>query len=132
MSVCRGCGAEALRTSATFDAKGELAREVCPACEPETFDSAVTAPSDKKLWDGYAVEPHLYSSPDSEGVVHAKDELRQDIWDEFNRDPDAEARELKRQTRRTEPMTASEIEEKKQWGQNVLRPLLEEAQRAAS
>lgn len=131
MATCRGCGAEALRTCASFSPAMEFVKEVCPECSPETFQGVnVTDPSDRKIWDGFEVEPHLYSSPDSENVVHAKDELRQDIWNEFNRDPDQEARELKRRTRRTEPLSATEIEQANQWAERVLRPVLEQATRS--
>ena len=130
MSVCRGCGAEALRTCATFGPAMELVNEVCPACKPEQFQGVkVTDASDKKIWDGFEVEPHRYSSPDSENVVHASDELRQDVWDGFNRDPDEEARELKRRTRRTEPLSATEIETAKNWAERELRRVLDGATR---
>lgn len=133
MSVCRGCGADAVRTSATYNKFMDLITEVCPACEPERFQGVkVTDPSDRKLWSGYEVEPERYYDPDSENVVRARDELRQDIWDEFNRDPDEQAREEKRRTRRTEPMSADEIAQKKAWGENVLRPQLEEARNAVA
>ncbi len=127
MAICRGCGADVLRTCARYGPSMELLSEICPQCAPDQFCGVkVTAPSDKKIWDGYEVEPDRYSSPDAENVVHASDELRQDIWDEFNRDPDAEAVQKKRATRRTEPLSASEIERAKSWGEKVLRPLLEE------
>lgn len=130
MSICRGCGAKALRTCATYGPKMEFVSEVCTSCKPEQFQGIkVTAPSDKKLWSGFEVEPERYYSRDSENVVRAKDELRQDIWDEFSRDPEEEARQLKRRTRRTEPMSAAEIQRAKLWGENVLRPALEEALR---
>ena len=131
MATCRGCGADALRTCARFGPDMQLLKEVCPACKPEVFQGVkVTAPSDKKIWDGYEVEPERYYSRDGENVVRAKDELRQDVWDEFNRDPDEEARAKKRATRRTEPLSATEIENANAWGQNVLRPVLEEVARS--
>ena len=131
MSVCRGCGADTLRTSSRFDAAMNLLEEVCPACKPERFQGVkVTDPSDKKIWSGYEVEPDRYSSRDSENTVHAKDELLQDIWSELGKDPDQEAIELKRRTRRTEPLSTAEIEKANNWGNNVLRPVLEEAARS--
>src|ERR1035437_5101424 len=105
MNSCRGCGAEAMRTSARYD-KGELLAEICPSCSPVTFQGEkVTDPSDRRIWESHEVEPHRYYAPDSENVVRAKDELRADIWDEFNRDPDEEGRDRKRRTRRTDPLT---------------------------
>lgn len=115
-----------MRTCARYGSDMSLLEEVCPTCKPEVFQGVkVTDASDKKIWDGYMVEPERYSSRDSENVVHAKDELRQDIWNEFNRDPDEEAREAKRRVRRTEPLTTSEIEKANNWGTNYLRPVLE-------
>ena len=108
-----------------------LLEEVCPGCKPERFRGVkVTDPSDKKIWSGYEVEPERYSSRDSENTVHAKDELLQDVWNDLGRDLEQEAIELKRRTRRTEPMSATEIDNAKAWGNNVLRPALEEAARS--
>jgi len=124
---CQGCGAETTRTSARYD-KGGLVSEVCPACSPETFQGEkVTDPTDRRIWNSHEVEPERYYTPDSENVVRAKDELRQDIWNEFNRDPEQERVEQKRRTRRTEPLTADEIRASEVVTREVIRPAIETA-----
>ncbi len=131
MSACRGCGAEALRTSARYMGK-TLLSEVCPSCAPEKFQSVkVTDPSDRRIWAGHEAEPQKYYDADGEGVKRAKDELRQDIWNEWNGDEDEQMREQKRRTRRTAPMTPEEIARAENYGRTVLRPALEEAKRAS-
>jgi hypothetical protein len=90
----------------------------------------VTDPSDRKIWAGTEVEPERYYDADSEGVMRAKDELRQDTWDAMNIDEEEEARELKRKTRRTTPMTPSEIAAAENYGKTVLRPVIEAGKRA--
>jgi len=122
---CRGCGAEATRTSARYQGK-TLLTEVCPKCDPHHFAGVkVTDPSDRRIWAGTAVEPERYYDADSEGVMRAKDELRQDTWDVMNVDEEETAREQKRRMRRTEPLTASEIQAAEHYGKTVLRPWLE-------
>ena len=131
MSLCRGCGAEATRTSARYQGK-TLLGEVCPKCDPVRFAGVkVTDPSDRKIWAGTEVEPERYYDADSEGVMRAKDELRQDTWDAMKIDEEEEARELKRKTRRTTPMTPSEIAAAENYGKTVLRPVIEAGKRAS-
>lgn len=130
MSVCRGCGAEALRTSARYVGV-ELLSEVCPSCEPDQFQGVkVTDPTDRRIWAGHEVEPERYYSADDQGVKRAKDELRADTWDLMNVDEDEQRREQKRRMRRTEPMTQNEIAAAEHYGRTVLRPVIEEAKRA--
>ena len=131
MSVCRGCGAEALRTSARYSGT-ELLGEVCPGCAPESFAGVkVTDPSDRRIWAGHEAEPDKYYAADDEGVKRAKDELRQDVWNEWEKDHDELERQKKRRIRRTEPMTPDEIAAAENYGRNVLRPMIEEAKRAS-
>jgi hypothetical protein len=130
MSACRGCGAKALRTSARYIGK-TLLSEVCPSCAPEQFAGVkVTDPTDRRIWAGHEAEPDKYYAADDQGVKRAKDELRQDTWDAMNIDEEEQARELKRRTRRTEPMTQDEIAAAEHYGRTVLRPLIEEGRRA--
>lgn len=130
MSLCRGCGAEALRTIARYDGTRLLSEE-CPSCAPDKFNGVkVTDPTDRRIWAGHEVEPDKYYAADDQGVKRAKDELRQDVWDGLNVDEDEIRRQEKRRMRRTEPMSASEIAAAENYGRNVLRPALEEAKRA--
>ncbi len=110
-----------------------LIEEVCPGCAPERFQGVkVTDPTDRRIWAGHEVEPEKYYSPDNQGVMRAKDELRQDIWNEWEVDEDEQRREQKRRTRRTEPMTDDEIARAKHYGRTVLRPLIEEGRKASA
>lgn len=122
MATCRGCGAEALRTSATY-LNGDLVGEVCSACRPDRFGEPVTDPSDKKIYTGYDAMPEKYRIEN--GVAHAKDSLLQDTLDLMNRTDEQIAVEEKRRTRRTEPMTPEEIKAAEHWGREVLRPQLD-------
>jgi hypothetical protein len=131
MSKCRGCGAEALRTSARYMGK-DLLGEVCPTCDPDRFAGVkVTDPTDRKIWAGTDAEPDKYYDADDQGVKRAKDELRQDTWDAMNIDLDESARDQKRKLRRTEPMTQGEIAAAEHYGRNVLRPFIDEGKRAS-
>jgi hypothetical protein len=132
MSACRGCGKEALRTVARYDGI-LLLEEVCPSCAPDKFHGVkVTAPTDRRIWAGHEAEPEKYYAADDQGVKRAKDELRQDIWDQWNVDEDELQREQKRRTRRTEPMTREEISAAESYGRNVLRPMIEEGRKASA
>lgn len=122
MATCRGCGAEALRTSATY-LNGDFVGEVCSACRPDRFGEPVTDPSDKKIYTGYDAMPEKYRIED--GVAHAKDSLLQDTLDLMNRTDEQIAIKQKRRTRRTEPMTPEEIKAAEHWGREVLRPQLD-------
>jgi len=131
MSVCRGCGAEAKRSSARYIGK-TLLSEVCPACAPDQFQGVkVTDPTDRRIWAGHEAEPDRYYAADDQGVKRAKDELRQDIWDGINVDEEEQRREEKRRIRRTEPMTQNEIAAAEHYGRTVLRPLIEEGRKAS-
>jgi hypothetical protein len=130
MSICRGCKSETLRTIARYGPDMHLLSEVCPSCAPERFQGVkVTDPTDRRIWAGHEAEPEKYYDPDDQGVKRAKDELRQDIWDQWNVDEDEQLRETKRRMRRTEPMTREEIAAAESYGRNVLRPAIEQAKR---
>lgn len=129
--VCRGCGARVARTLTTLDAKGRLLREECPSCKPELFAEPVRDPSDNKIYTGPQVFPHLYR-PNAEGILEAKDELIQDTVSMWDKGPTQQAIDRKRATRRTEPLSATEIEAAQQWGEQCLKPLIQQSQSSAS
>ncbi len=132
MSACRGCGAKTLRTVARYGPDMQLLSEVCPSCDPDNFRGVkVTDPTDSRIWAGHEAEPEKYYDADDQGVKRAKDELRQDVWDEWEKDEEEQKREQKRRNRRTEPMTTSEIAAAENYGRNVLRPLIEEGRKAS-
>jgi predicted nucleic acid-binding Zn-ribbon protein len=133
MSICRGCQTETLRTIARYSADMQLLSEVCPSCDPEKFRGVkVTDPTDRRIWAGHEAEPEKYYDADDQGVKRAKDELRQDIWNEWNVDEDEQAREQKRRMRRTTPMTREEIAAAENYGSTVLRPAIEEGRKASA
>jgi hypothetical protein len=121
-SACGNCKQQTTRKRSTFDDRGTVVVEICPQCSPDDFrDSPFRDPSDAKIYSGPQAMPNLYKR-DREGVYHAKDELIADtaaLWDEG---PTARALRLKRQSRRTEPLTAHERAQSDNWGNEVLRP----------
>lgn len=116
MSVCRNCGQESLRVKTTWHELGEPTDE-CPSCSPDSFDSKVTDPSDKKIWMGFEAHPGEYEKRyDSEGVYYIrKPEYRQEQEDKLKQATEEErqkqqaAVERKRRERRTEPMNDAEL-----------------------
>jgi hypothetical protein len=129
MALCANCGHETRRMRVEYDERGQRLREYCVECRPEQFaDQPVTDPSDKKIYVGPEAMPNMYYRG-TDGVLRAKDELLQDTLDILRRDPDAEAEKRaiakKRATRRTRPLTRSEIEAADRWGREVLIPRLE-------
>lgn len=127
MAICRGCGAEALRTSATYR-NGELVSEVCSSCRPDRFGEPVTDPSDKRIYVGWEAMPQHYrltDNPDGGKIAHASDSIIADTVELMNQTDEHIAIEEKRRTRRTEPLTPDEIKAAEHWGREVLRPKLE-------
>lgn len=90
--------------------------EICPHCKPEEFQE----PFDPfgRIATGPEAMPNMYTR-DSEGVYHAKDELMQDTADRWNLGPTARAAAHKRKTRRTEPLSAEELEQSKRFGEQL-------------
>lgn len=127
MAYCRGCGSESLRTLASYGENQTLLREVCKECSPDSFDE-YRDPSDNKIYTGPEALPHMYKTR-LDGTLVAKDELMQDTWDILKRDSEdeglAERIRKKRETSRREPLSLTEVEQAKQWGDKVLRPVLE-------
>jgi len=123
MSACRGCGKEARRTVASFDARGDVLTETCEHCSPaqERFRD----PSDRRLWESTEVEPHRYYPKDENGVMRAKDELVQDTYDGLNnngKSDDDEWMIAKRKNRRTQPLTPDEIKASEHFAREYLIP----------
>jgi len=118
-----GCGRESSRGCTTYDLKGVLVKEVCPGCDPSKFEGPITDPSDNKIYTGPQAMPTLYKQ-DANGVYQAKDELISDTVEKWDKGPTERAKDLKRATRRTEPLTAEELEKTRKWGVEVLAPLL--------
>lgn len=116
MSICRNCNQESLRVKTTWHEHGEPT-DSCPNCSPESFDSKVTDPSDKKIWMGFEAHPGEYEKRyDSEGVFYMrKPEYRAEQEERLRQSTEEErtkhqmAVERKRKERRTEPMNAAEL-----------------------
>ena len=127
MANCRGCGAESNRTSASYDSKGALTKEVCSACDPQHFSDPFVDPTDRKLYTGVQARPQDYKTYkiDGEDVLFAKDELIQDTEDRWSNSIWDQAVEAKRKTARREPMSKDEIQAAENWARDVLRPWLE-------
>lgn len=116
MAVCSSCGSEGTRIRSRWSEDGTRLPDECPQCEPGSFEK-FTVPSDKKIWMGYEANPNQYEKRyDSEGVYYvrkseyrAEQEQRLMQSSEEERERQRSAEEHKRATRRTEPMTESEM-----------------------
>jgi hypothetical protein len=128
MATCSSCNSQATRILTTMTANGKLLehpQDQCPNCCPELFQEAFAAPSDRKLWLEHEAVPDLYTRlPD--GSLVAKDSVLCGIQAAMDMDPDGEAREQaiakKRATRRTKPLTRTEIEQ----ADRAWRPIVKE------
>ena len=126
MAKCRGCGAEERFTLTTLDEKGNLAREECKQCRPDLFDGAKRVPSDNKIYSGPQAFPTQYKRDDN-GIYHAKDEILQDTVDEWDKGPTQKNIDKKRASRRTTPLSDEEVKKAQQWGNECLKPAIQEA-----
>lgn len=113
MATCRNCGQESLRIKTTWHEYGEPTDE-CSACCPQSFDSKVTDPSDKKIWMGYEAHPNEYVKAEDGGYdrkpeyrAEQEERLRNETEEERTNRLAAEAR--KRRTRRTVPLNGVEL-----------------------
>jgi hypothetical protein len=127
MAQCGGCGAESPRCRVIFDGRNRKVAEECQVCRPENFHDAFAVPSDRHPWEGYQVYPHLYKMG-ADGILHAKDELIQDTWDQWKVNGAEELRQEERKKRRGKPMTEDEIAAAKVWGEQCLRPAIDQSQ----
>jgi hypothetical protein len=100
-----------------------VVRERCSHCAPEEFAEPFSDPTDKKIYSGPQAFPHLYKR-DANDVFQAKDELLADTAALWDGGPTERARRLRQATRRTDPMTAEEIEQSRKWGEEMLAPVL--------
>lgn len=128
--VCGNCGALTSRGGVTFDPHGDPVRERCVYCAPEEFDSAFRDPTDTRIYAGPEAMPNLYKR-DRNDVYQAKDELLADTAALWDKGPTEEAREHKLKTRRTEPMSAAEIERSNHFGREVLAEAMRKGGSAA-
>ena len=127
LSPC-DCGRQSTRQRITYDEQGHPARCICPMCAPGEFTEAFRDPSDNKIYTGPQAMPHLYRrGPDD--VYRAKDELIADTVASWDKGPTARALEEKAKLRRdshSESLTPEEIERNRQWGEEVLAPIMKE------
>lgn len=130
MWVCTNCGAETSRGSVTFDSKGDPVRERCRSCAPEEFDEPFRDPTDNRIYTGPQAFPHLYKR-DKNDVFQAKDELIADTAALWDTGPTEQARQHKLETRRTQPMSAAEIEQANHWGREVVAEAMRKGGTAA-
>jgi hypothetical protein len=125
LQQCGSCGQEAVRRRVIFDGKGDVVREECQHCAPQSFAEPFRDPTDNRIFSGPEAMPHLYKR-NTEGVYIAKDELIADTAALWDGGPTERARRHKERTRRTDPMTPEEIEKARKWGEQVLAPMLRE------
>jgi len=118
MALCNGCGQQSTRIRTTMtDDRGRLLpedqrKEICQHCAPEQF-SEPCDPFARYIEESQA-RPYLYDTlPD--GSKRLKESPTADVWAEMTRDQDEEALqraiEHKRRTRRTAPLSQTEIEQ---------------------
>lgn len=109
----------------------------CPACAPQSFEKQ-TDPSDKKLWIGPEVRPNDYEKCyDADGLIYMpKPEITAELEQQAcglksvrsQEEKEAQERALaeKRNTRRTRPMTSSEVQKALNIVDLYFRPLIED------
>lgn len=128
MAICGGCGADRTRTRTIFNANGTVRKEECQSCAPGSFDPQWLHAKGATAWEAYPTKYEKFTLPDGRTGYRAKEEWRQDSEDKIRAayeradDPDKEAVEKKRKTRRTTPMTPDEIAA----ATNRWRPVLED------
>lgn len=113
MAVCSNCNTESPRVRLRWDEKGKPLPDQCPHCSPASFDK-FSAPSDKKIWMGYEAHPNEYVKSEDGGYdrkpeYRAEQEAKLALQSEDERIAENEVIERKRATRRTEPMTPTEL-----------------------
>lgn len=128
--VCGNCGAETSRGGVTFDSKGDPVRERCSHCAPEEFDEPFRDPTDNRIYLGPQAFPKMYKR-DKNDVYQAKDELIADTAALWDAGPTERARQHKLETRRTEPMSAEEIDRANNFGKEVLAEAMRKGGSAA-
>lgn len=136
MALCGNCGAAGNRIRSRWEKDVQLPDE-CPACAPQSFEKQ-TDPSDKKIWIGPEVRPNDYvKTYDQDGLIYMPKpevtaELEQQacglksVASQEEREATEKAKAEKRNTRRTHPMTASEIEKAMNLVDLYFRPLIED------
>jgi hypothetical protein len=136
MTKC-DCGAETTRITLTMTGGGKLLdrpTSICPSCAPESFQEPFYAVSERKIVAEHIARPHLYTQlPNGEFV--AKDIVLQGIQDVMDTDPDHEKRQAaiarKRATRRTQPLSPTEIEQAERKWRPIVRAHQAEQERLA-
>lgn len=95
----------------------------CPSCRPAEFPAEQFAPSLDRIVSGPEAMPDKYWK-DMNGVYHPKDELVADTRAIIQAEgPTARMERLKRENRRTTPMSQAEIREAEQIWSNRLNSL---------
>jgi hypothetical protein len=117
VAICRNCNASAAKVITTFTSGGiplKDPRDRCEHCD-DSLKVKATAPSDKKLYMGWEVEPNRYKKRD-DGSFEASDEKLADQHDfvanaaaKAEDEAHERAKAQKRATRRTTPLTPDEI-----------------------
>jgi hypothetical protein len=112
VSLCTNCNTESTRIRIVYAEDGEQ-RVECPHCAPGAFEK-FTAPSDKKIWMGYEAHPNEYVKSEDGGYdrkpeyrAEQEQKMLEATAEEQERQRQAEAN--KRATRRTEAMSAAEM-----------------------
>jgi hypothetical protein len=113
MAICSNCGQQSSRVRSRWTDKGIQLPDECPQCSPSTFDK-FSNPSDKKIWMGYEAHPNEYvrsadGGYDRKPEYRSEQEQRLALPTEDEAEMQAQAEAHKRATRRTEPMSSSEI-----------------------
>ncbi len=101
----------------------------CPTCHPEEFPADQPhAQSLDRVVTGPEAMPHRYKLG-GDGILRPTDELMQDTRDIICAEgPTARIERLKRERRRTLPMSEAEIRAAVRWGNECLKPLLKSAE----
>lgn len=140
MATCGNCGAEGTRVRSRWEGANQLPDE-CPACAPQSFEK-LSDPSDKKIWIGPEYDPNAYEKRyDVDGVYYVPKpehthELEQkmcgvnSVAAQEERAAIAEAEARKRATRRTKPLTQSELEQCLAVVDRYFKPLIEDQETA--
>lgn len=136
MAICGHCGAEGQRIRSRWEKDVQIPDE-CPSCAPQSFERQ-TDPSDKKIWIGPEVRPQDYvKTYDRDGLIYMpKPEItaeleaqacgRNSVRNKEEQEAVRRAEAEKRNTRRTRPMTSTEVEKAVRIVDLYFRPLIED------
>lgn len=113
MALCGNCGAEGARVRSRWKESQRLPDE-CPICAPQAFAEKFKSVRDGQITMAYEYDHKRYRTID--GIPQITDEGLADLEAAATKESEDDkiafekARAIKRQERRTTPMTPSEIE----------------------